>query len=91
MVDAYMKRFRPDGLVETHLVEQMIAASWRVRRVRLAAEGMLDDPGKTLEQLDRLLIYEERMAGIHSLAMKSLARLKKNGGPGNTRPAGIRS
>ncbi len=43
MLDGYLRQFQPDGPVEFHLVEEMVAAKWRQRRLWAIEADLLED------------------------------------------------
>ena len=54
MLDAYIGEFQPQGEVEHHLIEDMVAAKWRQRRIQAAETELLNkETLKQKQQLDR--------------------------------------
>src|ERR1035438_7199088 len=43
MLDAYLQQFQPDGPIEHDLVEEMVAAKWRQRRLWAIETDLLED------------------------------------------------
>jgi len=43
LLDAYLQQFQPDGPVESHLIEEMVAAKWRQRRLWAIETDLLED------------------------------------------------
>jgi hypothetical protein len=43
MLDAYIQQFQPNGLVEFDLVEEMVAAKWRQRRLWSIETDLIED------------------------------------------------
>lgn len=43
LLDAYILQFQPDGPAELHLVEEMVAAKWRQRRLWAIETDLLED------------------------------------------------
>jgi hypothetical protein len=43
LLDAYIGQFQPDGPVESHLIEEMVAAKWRQRRLWAIETDLLED------------------------------------------------
>ena len=43
LLDAYIQQFQPEGQVELHLVEEMVAAKWRQRRLWAIESDILED------------------------------------------------
>jgi len=43
LLDAYIQQFQPDGPVESHLIEEMVAAKWRQRRLWAIETDLLED------------------------------------------------
>ena len=54
VLDAYIQQFQPQGLAEFHLVEEMVAAKWRQRRLWAIEADFLDE-----ETADRRATLEE--------------------------------
>ncbi len=54
MLDAYIQQFQPQGLAEFHLVEEMVAAKWRQRRLWAIETDFLDE-----ETAERKATFEE--------------------------------
>jgi len=54
MLQAYVQQFQPDGPAETDLVEEMVAAKWRQRRLWAIETDLLEDEISTqTEKLDK--------------------------------------
>ncbi len=43
MLDAYLQQFQPEGPIENDLVEEMVAAKWRQRRLWAVEADLLED------------------------------------------------
>ena len=43
LLHAYLQQFQPDGPVESHLIEEMVAAKWRQRRLWAIETDLLED------------------------------------------------
>jgi hypothetical protein len=53
MLDGYIRELQPEGPVELDLVEEMVAAKWRLRRLRAIETDLLDDEiVRTKDKLD---------------------------------------
>ena len=53
MLDAYLHEFQPEGPVELHLVDEMVAAKWRQRRLwAIETELLEDEMSGVQERLD---------------------------------------
>ena len=76
--ESYFARFDPQDQVELDLVDQMVAARWRLERIRAIETGLLQlkiteqEPG--IERDHEQISYECRMA----LAFESLANYDKS-------------
>lgn len=54
LLDAYLREFHPQGEVESDLIEDMVAAKWRQRRIRAVETELLNKETLKLEkQLDQ--------------------------------------
>jgi hypothetical protein len=52
LLDAYTRQFQPDGPAELHLIEEMVAAKWRQRRLWAIETDLLDD--EIIQQAEKL-------------------------------------
>jgi hypothetical protein len=76
---SYLQIYRPRGEAETHLVETIAAAAWRLNRIMRIETAMLSDenadPFKTLGLIVR---YENQLNRTQDLAIKRLEALQHN-------------
>lgn len=73
--DACFDHFQPAGVFETSLVEELIAARWRLRRLRRIQTAL---PGRG-PVLRRLRDYETRLVEAVQSALAALQRKKIKG------------
>jgi hypothetical protein len=71
MLDAYLLQFQPEGPVELDLVEEMVAAKWRQRRLRAIETQLLEDEMDYVEKR-----FRERGEEYNKLTL--LSRSYKN-------------
>ena len=89
MLDAYVQQFQPEGPVELDLVEEMVGAKWRQRRLRAIESELLEeemddvekwfrDRGKEYNNLSVLTrAYRRQAASTLALLTRHEARLER--------------
>jgi hypothetical protein len=74
--EQYYSELRPEGLLEDELLEQIVHASWNLRRIRLFERAMLDDNHWELDKLDKVTRYRRAMQRDFNRALTELKTLQ---------------
>ena len=89
ILDAYIRQFQPDGPAESDLIEEMVAAKWRQRRLWAIETDLLEDEmivqakkldadGETYDQLIPLsFAYRELSTSLLSFLTRHESRLER--------------
>ena len=69
-----LRQHRPNGAIETHLFEEIVAAEWRLRR----CERMKSSKLVSAKAPRALQQYETHLRKIHKKAVAELERMQQN-------------
>jgi hypothetical protein len=77
----YMTFFRPANVVEQHLVEDMFASPWRIRRLKAVKRALIDQemirPTQGSRAIARVSGCKSRLQRVYNDAFKLLMSMRK--------------
>jgi len=77
---AFQHEYQPATPTETHLVQELADASWRLRRIRQIEDEVLDDIGRppqvAIDQIAKLGLYTSRLSRLFQKTVDQLRKIQ---------------